>query len=68
VMHMYATDITLHASVSHPRAHLPELLTWVDANDFPAEKVTTTLGEFDDAPTAYGDTSTKVVLYRPPLS
>ncbi|MEP9384756.1 alcohol dehydrogenase catalytic domain-containing protein [Nocardioides cheoyonin] len=67
VMHMYATDITLHASVSHPRAHLPDLLAWVQEHDFAAEKVTTTLADFDDAPSAYGAHSTKVVLYRDPL-
>jgi len=68
VMHMYATDITLHASVSHPRAHLPELLAWIREHDFPAEKVTTSLADFDDAPKTYGAHATKVVLYREPLT
>jgi threonine dehydrogenase-like Zn-dependent dehydrogenase len=67
LMHMYATDITLHLGVSHPRAVLPELLEWVGRHDFPAEKVTTTLADFDDAPTAYATRTTKLVLHRDPL-
>jgi threonine dehydrogenase-like Zn-dependent dehydrogenase len=65
LMHMYATDITLHLGVSHPRAILPELLAWVHDHDFPAERVTTTLAEFDAAPAAYAKRTTKLVLHRP---
>jgi len=68
LMHMYANDITLHLGVSHPRAVLPELLTWVHENEFPAELVTTQLAAFDDAPSAYAARTTKLVLYRSPLS
>lgn len=64
LMHMYATDITLRLGVSHPRADLPELLRWVHEHDFPAEHVTTTLADFDDAPRAYAEETTKVVLRR----
>jgi threonine dehydrogenase-like Zn-dependent dehydrogenase len=64
LMHMYANDITLHLGVSHPRAVLPELLSWVHANDFPAERVTTQLASFDDAPAVYGARTTKLVLHR----
>lgn len=65
LMHMYATDITLRLGVSHPRAVLPELLAWVHAHDFPAERVTTTLADFDAAPTDYAERTTKLVLHRP---
>ena len=65
LMHMYATDITLHLGVSHPRAVLPELLAWIDRHDFPAEQITTHLADFDAAPTAYGIRTTKLVLHRP---
>jgi len=68
LMHMYANDITLHLGVSHPRAVLPELLDWVHSNNFPAEKVTSHLADFDDAPTAYAEHTTKLVLHRPALS
>ncbi|MCU1517791.1 MAG: Zn-dependent alcohol dehydrogenase [Pseudarthrobacter sp.] len=67
LMHMYASDITLHVGVSHPRAVLPELLDWVHTNNFPAEIVTSHLGDFDDAPTAYAERATKVVLHRPAM-
>ncbi|MFF1252215.1 alcohol dehydrogenase catalytic domain-containing protein [Pseudarthrobacter sp. NPDC058329] len=67
LMHMYANDITLHLGVSHPRAVLPELLDWVHKNNFPAEKVTSHLADFDDAPRAYAEHTTKLVLHRPAL-
>ncbi|MBT2596175.1 zinc-binding dehydrogenase [Arthrobacter sp. ISL-72] len=65
LMHMYANDITLHLGVSHPRAMLPELLDWINANHFPAESVTSSLVSFDDAPDAYAERTTKLVLHRP---
>jgi alcohol dehydrogenase len=65
LMHMYATDITLRLGVSHPRAVLRELLEWLHAHDFPTERVTTTLADFDAAPTAYAERTTKLVLHRP---
>lgn len=68
LMHMYANDVVLHLGVSHPRAVLPELLAWVHATGFPAEKVTSHMADFDEAPTAYGAHATKVVLLRDPLS
>jgi threonine dehydrogenase-like Zn-dependent dehydrogenase len=64
LMHMYANDITLHLGVSHSRAVLPELLAWVHANEFPAERVTTLTADFDEAPTAYATQTTKLVLQR----
>jgi len=68
LVHMYTTDITLHVSVSHPRAHLPELLQWVHDHDFPAERVTTTLAGFHEAPIAYAAHTTKLVPHREPLT
>jgi alcohol dehydrogenase len=64
LMHMYANDITLRLGVSHSRAVLPELLAWVHAHDFPAERVMTLLADFDEAPTAYAAHTTKLVLHR----
>ena len=46
---------------------LPDLLAWVNRNDFPAERVTT-IADFDDAPTAYAERTTKLVLHRPALT
>jgi threonine dehydrogenase-like Zn-dependent dehydrogenase len=67
LMHMYATDATLRLGVSHARAVLPELLAFLDRTAFPAENVTTTTADWDDAPTAYTTKTTKLVLHRDPL-
>ncbi|MFC5993673.1 zinc-binding dehydrogenase [Pseudonocardia hispaniensis] len=67
VMDMYATSATLNVGVSHVRPRLPELLDFVATTGFAAEKVTTLLADWDDAPDAYGAHTTKVVLHRPPL-
>ncbi|MFG1825954.1 hypothetical protein ACGFIJ_26025 [Microbispora bryophytorum] len=64
-MRMYATDVTLRAGVSHARATLPDLLDFVRHTGFPAERVTTLLADWDDAPTAK---TTKVVLRRDRLA
>jgi threonine dehydrogenase-like Zn-dependent dehydrogenase len=68
LMHMYATDATLHLGVSHPRAVLPELLDFVSRTGFPAERVATLTADWDDAPTAYKARAVKVVLRRDPLA
>ena len=64
LMHMYANDITLRLGVGHSRAVLPELLAWVHAQDFPAERVTTKVADFEEAPTAYAARTIKLVLQR----
>jgi threonine dehydrogenase-like Zn-dependent dehydrogenase len=64
LMHMYANDITLRLGVGHSRAVLPELLTWVHAHDFPAERVTTKVADIEEAPTAYAARTIKLVLQR----
>ncbi|MGP3921162.1 zinc-dependent alcohol dehydrogenase [Nonomuraea sp. 10N515B] len=68
LMHMYATDITLRVGVSHARATLPDLLDFVHRTGFPAERVTTLLADWDDAPTAYTAKTTKVILQRDRLT
>lgn len=67
VMDMYATSATLQVGVSHVRPVLPELLAFIAQTGFEAERVTTLLADWDDAPSAYQERTTKVVLYRPPL-
>jgi threonine dehydrogenase-like Zn-dependent dehydrogenase len=67
LMHMYATDATLHLGVSSVRPVLPDLLDFVARTGFPAENVTTLLADWEDAPTAYAARTTKLVLHRPPL-
>ena len=67
VMDMYATSSQLNVGVSHVRPHLPALLDFVARTGFPAERVTSLLTRWDDAPQAYRARTTKVVLHRPPL-
>jgi threonine dehydrogenase-like Zn-dependent dehydrogenase len=67
LMRMYATDGTLRVGVSHARAVIPALLAFIDRTGFPAERVTTLHGDWDDAPSAYAARTTKVVLQREPL-
>ncbi len=67
VMDMYATSATLEVGVSNVRPVLPDVLDFVARTDFPAERVTTTLADWDDAPEAYLARTTKLVLHRPQL-
>ena len=67
VMDMYATSATLHVGVSHVRPLLPELLEFVADTQFPAEQVTSLVADWDDAPSAYTERTTKLVLHRAPL-
>lgn len=67
LMRMYATDVTLHLGVSHPRAVLPRLLKFLEDTKFAAEDVNTLVADWDDAPRAYRAKTTKVVLRRDPL-
>lgn len=67
LMHMFLNDVTLRLSLAHTRPVLPDVLNWVRDNDFPAEKVTTAVESFDDAPQVYGKRTTKLVLAREPL-
>ena len=67
VMHMYATSATLNVGVSSVRPFLPELLEFVATTAFPAERVTSLLADWDDAPEVYDAHTTKLVLHREPL-
>jgi alcohol dehydrogenase len=67
VMDMYATSATLEIGVSHVRPVLPELLDFVAGSGFPAERVTSLLADWNDAPEAYAAHTTKLVLHRAPL-
>lgn len=67
IMHMYGNDATLRVGISHVRPILPTLLDFVAREDFPAEVVTTRVADWDDAPDAYRERTTKLVLQRPRL-
>jgi len=66
-MRMYATDGTLRLGVSHARALIPDLLSFIAQTGFEAERVTSLTADWDDAPSAYLTETTKVVLTRDPL-
>ncbi|GAB16536.1 putative dehydrogenase [Gordonia effusa NBRC 100432] len=68
MMQLTFNDVDLHVGMSHPASTLTDVLAWVADNDFPAEKVTTKVADWEDAPTAYGTRTTKLVLYRSPLN
>jgi hypothetical protein len=64
---MYANDATLKIGVSNVQPVLPELLTFIAEQDFPAELVATVTADWEDAPEAYKARTTKLVLHRPRL-
>lgn len=61
---MYLNSSTLHVGVSHPRAVLPEVLELISQKKFRPELVTTLHADWEDAPDAYLEKTTKVVLSR----
>ena len=68
VMDMYATSAQLNVGVSSVRPHLPELLDFVARTGFEAERVTSLVADWEDAPEAYLERTTKLVLRREPLA
>jgi threonine dehydrogenase-like Zn-dependent dehydrogenase len=64
---MYMTSATLRIGVSHPRADLPALLQLVAKRLFDPAKVNPLVANWEDAPRALLERSTKVVLRRAPL-
>jgi alcohol dehydrogenase len=68
VMDMYATSVTLNIGVPHARPHLPEMLDFIARASFEAERVTTLLAAWEEAPDAYLAHTIKVVLRRAPLT
>lgn len=67
-MHMFITSSTLHTGISHARASIPAVLRLVESGRFRPELVSTLVADWQDAPEAYLEHTTKVVLTRPPLS
>jgi threonine dehydrogenase-like Zn-dependent dehydrogenase len=68
LMQMYINDTTLHIGVSHPRADLPQLLALLQTGKFRPERVTTLTADWDDAPRAFLEQTTKVVVRRPRIT
>jgi alcohol dehydrogenase len=68
LMQMYANDSTLRTGVSHARAALPEVLALMASGRFDPTRVTSLTAHWDEAPAAFLERTTKVVVRRTPLS
>jgi threonine dehydrogenase-like Zn-dependent dehydrogenase len=64
---MYYNSATLHVGLSHPRADLPDVLALVQSGKLAPEKVLTSVADWNDAPRALLERTTKVALRRAPL-
>jgi len=67
LMQMFANSSTLHIGVAHHRADLPALLAFLKTGKFKPERVTTLVAAWEDAPQAFLERTTKVVVKRDPL-
>lgn len=67
LMQMYASSVTLHIGVSHPRADLPQILRLIQAGRFHPEKVTSLVAPWEAAPEAFLEDTTKVIVRRDPI-
>ena len=67
LMQMFANDSMLRTGVSHARAALPEVLALIANGRFDPSVVTTLVSGWDDAPEAFLERTTKVVVQRAPL-
>jgi len=61
---MYFNTATLHLGVSNPRSDLPDLLALIASRRFQPEKVTTMAAAWEEAPQAFLENTTKVVVQR----
>ena len=63
---MYSKSATFHIGVSHPRRDIPEILPLIQNGSFKPEKIITLTSDWENAPKAYLEKSTKLVLKRSP--
>jgi threonine dehydrogenase-like Zn-dependent dehydrogenase len=66
--HMYVCGGTLKTGLANVRADLPEILETIRSGRLKPELVTTLQADWNEAPEALLDPTTKVVLVRPPRS
>jgi threonine dehydrogenase-like Zn-dependent dehydrogenase len=64
---MYVNGGSFHTGLSHPHVDTPAVLELVASGRFKPERVTTLLAAWDDAPRAFLERTTKVVVHRSPL-
>jgi threonine dehydrogenase-like Zn-dependent dehydrogenase len=61
---MYSRSATFHIGVSHPRRDIPEILPLIQSERFKPEQITTLIATWENAPEAYLEKTTKLVLKR----
>jgi threonine dehydrogenase-like Zn-dependent dehydrogenase len=61
---MYFNSTTLHLGVANSRSDLPDLLALIASRRFQPEKVTTMVASWEDAPRAFLEDTTKLVVQR----
>lgn len=64
IMQMYINGSTFYTGISNPHADLPELLDLIKCGKFHPELVTSLVADWIDAPQAYLERGTKVVIKR----
>jgi threonine dehydrogenase-like Zn-dependent dehydrogenase len=64
---MLINSTTFHVGVSHVRAAMPHVLQLMQQGRFDLSKITTVRAAWQDAPAAFLEDTTKVVVERPPL-
>jgi alcohol dehydrogenase len=65
---MFLNSSTLHVGISQPRRDLAKVLALLSARPIALERVVTVEAGWDDAPRAFLQDATKVVIRRPPLA
>ncbi len=68
IWHMMVKSLRFETGYARPSAHLPEILQLITDRKFDPGLVTTLLADWNDAPRALLERSTKVVVHRPPLA
>jgi threonine dehydrogenase-like Zn-dependent dehydrogenase len=63
--HMMVKSLRFETGYARPSVHLPDILELIACGKFDPGLVTTVLADWNDAPSALLDTSTKVVVHRP---
>ncbi|HEY3403251.1 MAG TPA: alcohol dehydrogenase catalytic domain-containing protein, partial [Ohtaekwangia sp.] len=61
---MYSKSATFHTGASHPRRDIPEILKLIQGGKFQPQQITTLTADWNDAPQAYLEKTTKVILKR----
>jgi threonine dehydrogenase-like Zn-dependent dehydrogenase len=64
---MYAKSATFHIGISHPRRDIPAVLPLIQSEKFKPQDIITLSANWEDAPKAYLEHTTKLVMKRNPL-